>query len=505
MTNKIKNIKDLIVKIFEEGGNKADAARAIREKTGLGGTQSKYWAKQIWNEYFMFNDREEDSDEDSNKNAPQVDDFINDLEYSKKYVYNKSDDKYIFLLHDKLGKNIVLSGNVVRSLIKTYTNYDGEPLTINQTALKYKIPRNILIVILRILGVTHDAIPFTSEYVHDKDENDLVDEYIQDKKFNVFQKIQKRDWNETKEDANKWNAFICGKLDPFQTVLESWTPPEFDFGDINPNTIKSNKKLAFMTVLTDNHIGELTKNSYVNGEYNSKIATNNIKKYLKQINEKVNQRTHSFEKVVLVCLGDIINSFVDGRTRKGTELDNDIINEELFDLGLDVLVYFVMGLKNIFGRVEVNCTKGNHDSLLIYALYKACEKYFQNDDSISFNITKKYIDSFKIYNNLFLFSHGATDSIKSGLPKNSTKLENLIQSLLLSKAEDLIGVTSRYFITGHTHSFEHIEKNEFEFIVCSASVNSDEYAESLGYWSKPRQQSFIVSENYLEETLHFNL
>jgi hypothetical protein len=177
----------------------------------------------------------------------------------------------------------------------------------------------------------------------------------------------------------------------------------------------------------------------------------------------------------------------------------------MFDVGLDVLVSFISGLKEIFETVEVRCTKGNHDGILAYAMYKACEKFFENDDSVSVDVTKKYIDYFRVNNNFFLYTHGATDTVRTSLPKGKDKLQSFVQSLLLKKTNELVGVQGKYILSGHTHSFEHIEYNSFEHIVCSASVNSDEYAESLGYHSKPRQQSFILGKDYIEETIHFNL
>ena len=54
MTKDIKSIKENIVQIFQNGGIKADAARYISEKLGLGKTQSKEWAKRIHEECCTF-------------------------------------------------------------------------------------------------------------------------------------------------------------------------------------------------------------------------------------------------------------------------------------------------------------------------------------------------------------------------------------------------------------------------------------------------------------------
>jgi predicted phosphodiesterase len=504
MTDKILSVKDDILKLFVNGASKADAARYIQENADLGWSQSKYWAKVIYDQYYRNYNTNSEETEGFNKSEEK--ELENDLEYKDKYVYNQDDDKYVFLLHKSLGKNVVLDGSVIRGITKSYTNYDDEPTTINETALKYRVPRNVLIQVLRILGITHDAIPFTPEDIKDREEEELVDEYINDKMFSIQQKIQKKDWKKTKDDAKQWNEFIAGQVDPICNYLDNWTPPNFEYipkSFFNREGEKSNK--VFMSVLTDNHIGELTENAFDGTKYDTDKAIDNIYEYLRQIEESVSNRTYTFDKVVLVCLGDILNSCLDGMTRKGTKLDNDIINENMFDVGLDVLVSFITGLESIFGNVEVKCTKGNHDGILSYAMYRACEKFFSKNENVSFDITKKYVDYFKVNNTFFLYTHGATDTIRTSLPKSGNKLESFVQSLLLKKAEELVGVKGKYILSGHTHSFEHIEYNQFEHIVCSASVNSDEYAEALGYHSRPRQQGFVLGTNYIEETIHFNL
>jgi hypothetical protein len=61
MTKDINSIKDGIIEIFQNGGIKADAARYIREKIGLGRSQSQEWAKRIYNECLVFGSAEEDT------------------------------------------------------------------------------------------------------------------------------------------------------------------------------------------------------------------------------------------------------------------------------------------------------------------------------------------------------------------------------------------------------------------------------------------------------------
>lgn len=503
LPKKIESIKDAAISMFEDGALQSEVARFIMKKTGLKKTQSKQWARRILDEFHLINDIEEDEDHSEEEHIED-----NDLEFSDKYVYVKDNDNYIFLLHKVFGKNIVISGSKIRSIVKNYTNFDGDAASINEVSIKYKIPRNIVIQILRILGITHDSLPITTEDLSTRDEDDILNECLQDKKFSLYQKLQQKDWIQTKEDAKKWNALQVGTFDPITNYLDNWTPPEQKYKSAYSGVSwkKPQSKKAFMTVLTDNHIGQFAKETFEGNNFNTKKAIQNIFTYLNQIGEKVSERNYKFEKCVLVCLGDLVNSCLDGLTRKGTIVQNDIINEDLFDVGMDVLVSFIEGLKDIFGTVEVHCTKGNHDSVMAYAIYSACKKYFERDKNITFNITQLFIDKFRVYNNYFLYTHGAHDTMKLKIPKDrGAKMDSYFQSMLLSDIQMLDGVKGKYVLSGDTHSFEYLERNHFEFIVCSASVPANDYAANLGYTNYVRQQSFVLGEDYIEEILNFYL
>lgn len=509
MTTEISSIKEDIIAIYEDGGIKADAARFIMNKTGLKKTAAKDWAKKIHDECSLFgsceetDETEEELDEEL-ESAPKA--LKSDLEFEDKYVYNKDSDKYLFLMDKRFGKNIILDGEKVRSLITNYSNFDDNPETINSVAIKYGVPRKMLIAILAILGITHDSLPMTDEEIAEKDEEELLKEYVINKKFALNQRIQKEDWKATKQSAKKWDEFTVGKFNPFIEAIEDWTPPTY------PNPIKwktsadvefDNDK-TFLCVLTDTHIGELTKNSWEGKTFNTEKAIENILSYLSQIEKKLLEKKTIPSKCKLVIMGDILNSFIDGMTRKGTPLHNDIINADLYKVGLDVIVAFVDAINQMFPNVDISCVKGNHDSDLIWAVYYAASRFFENREGIVWKISDYWLDSFKVNNCYFIYTHGKDDVNHIALPKaNSKKFESFVQSLLLSKVEDLVGVKSKYFISGHLHSYEQIELNDFEFIQVPASVGADDFAEGLGFRSKARQNCFIVGQDHIEEILHF--
>lgn len=514
MTDKIESIKEDIINIFRNGGIKADAARYISEKVGLGRTQSQEWARRIYDECRVFGSAEEDTQKDVSYSDETPEEYQHvepklntDLEFSDKYVYNKDKDDYLFLLEKRFGKNLILSGEVVRNLVKNYSNYDGNPDSINQVSIRYGIPRNYLVYILKVLGITHDSLPFTSEDYEERDEDELLEEYISGKKFALNQKIQKKDWKTTKENARKWDEFVLGKYNPFLDAIDSWKPEpsiESISGRFENTEYEYDDNNVFLCVLTDTHIGELTKNSWEGKTFNTEKAVQNIISYIMQIDRKLSEKKYFPSTCKLVIMGDILNSFVDGMTRRGTKLHNDIINAELYKVGLDTIIAFVDAMRQIFKTVDISCVKGNHDSDLIWAVYYAASRFFETNSQIQWNISDYWLDSFKINQCYFIYTHGKDDVNHIALPKaNSKKFESFVQSLLLSKVKELVDVESKYFISGHLHSYEQIELNDFEFIQVPASVNADDFSEGLGFRSKARQNCFVVGQKNIEEILHF--
>ena len=507
MTNDIKSIKEDIVEIFQNGGIKADAARYIREKLGLGKTQSKEWAKRIYEECLLFGSAEEDTQEVVEEIVEEDFDDTpegsteSDLEFSNKYIYNKDDDTYLFLLEKRFGKNIIVKGDRVRGIISNYSNYDDQPESINQVSIKYEVPRKYLLQILKILGITHDSLPFTPEEIVDNDVDDLKEKCITGKRFALNQKLQKEGWKATKEDARKWNEFVIGKYNPFVDAIDTWTPPVIP--SLPDSVEKPTNEKVFLCVLTDTHIGELTKNCWSGKVFNTQKAVENILNYVTQIQGKLNDWKTVPANCKLVIMGDILNSCVDGETRRGTKLHNDIVNGDMFKIGLDVIITFVSSLKQIFQTVNISCVNGNHDSFMIGAVYYSASRYFEEVQDIVWNISDYWLDSFKVNDCYFIYTHGKDDVNHVGLPNTKQKLESFVQSLLLKRVEDLVGIKSKYFITGHLHSFVHEEMNDFEYIRVPSLVTADDFAESLGFMTKARQNCFIVGQNHIEDTLHF--
>jgi len=421
------------------------------------------------------------------------------LEYDKRYVYNKADGKYIFLLQKQTGKNIVLDEDTVKSIIKGYSNYDGSQLSINQAANRFDIPRRHLIHILKILGITHDSIPVTNEDLADKDTNELIEEILQEKRFNLDQKLNKREWEETRRDANHWREFLHGVINPIESALDNWKP--FTSKKIKSPNNKSEESLVLG--LSDLHFGESATGDYMfsGKDWGIDDAHNTVIRYVEEINSFIKKRKSGFNRCDLAVLGDLVHG-ITGMTDKGTILEAHPKGSKQFTYALNSLIIFFNNLLEKFNEINVTSVGGNHDNFADFALMTCLESHYRNESRISFNVSSCRWAHFKVDDNLFLIEHGYSHRYKSKVPSAHASRENYINNLILKKPE-MRNAKNKYFIMGDRHHVEIKEYSNFEFFQFSTPVGGNEYADNSNWGNRPRQNGLVVSEKGVTEFVNF--
>jgi hypothetical protein len=146
--------------------------------------------------------------------------------------------------------NIVLSGDVVRGIKENYSNWLGDEHSINEVCRNYKIPRNYMLEIVKILEITHDSEPVTNEELLSKDVDTITDDLLQKKKFKLSQEFQKASWKETEEAAAKWFKLLEGVYNPFVNFIQGWQPPAYStIKYTGPNLNDRNNKKVLLVGL----------------------------------------------------------------------------------------------------------------------------------------------------------------------------------------------------------------------------------------------------------------
>jgi len=304
----VKSVKVLLQKDYPPAAVK----KFLSKETGL----KKTAARNLYNKII------------GNLDNPQtnIKEIPADLELTDKYVYNEKTKKYIFFCKS-VGKNIVLPKNQVDYIIKNYSSFLGKESSLNELSLKFNIPVPVLKEVLSCLNVTHSSLPISNEDLLNKSEEKIIEELLQDKKFALYQNLQKSDWQTTQSDAEKWVAFEMGQLNPFCSFLEKWKAPEYQPTKFVDNNKNKDKYLIISA--SDWHFGLFAQERYLyfKKEWNIEKTKEAVTKYALKIRDKVNDRKNGFKGAYLVFGGDILHS-LSGFTDKGTKLEAYPISRE---------------------------------------------------------------------------------------------------------------------------------------------------------------------------------
>ena len=421
-----------------------------------------------------------------------------------KYLVNRETDTYIINLKSR-SKPLIVRGAKHRAIIKAFSGKTDAPQSVEEVALRFKIPVAYVEEYKRIFSMSRDSLPLSDEEIEDKSVDELADQVIEEKRFAILQEIEKEEWKEIQKDATKWRKFENYQFDPFALVLEGWTPPK-----LAPLTKAPVRKdvsdKVLVTALSDLHFGSAANSLYMYNrpDWTTKDTVAAVANYASTIKEAVDNRKYKFKKLIVMALGDLIHS-LNGKTARGTELKYDCIREEQFDYALTSLSSFIGYMADIVPCVEVHSVYGNHNYEAEMGLFRALEGYFKKDERVTFKHYASRPAAFREGETLFVLDHGADSVERAYVPTGSdSKLQLHVQSILLSTPLDLfVGAKSRIFCMGDKHHWENIEYNDFEFVMFGTIVGADEHAATNNLKNRARQSALVIGDNGLEEVLHY--
>lgn len=420
--------------------------------------------------------------------------LVDKIEDAGTHVFNHDTKQFIWQL--KNGGTFVLSEGTWKAVLREYKGN----ATIQQISAKHSILPAVLKEVFAKEGITHDSHPFTSQDLKTKTPEVLSEE---ERKFAFAQSMEKEAWKSTQRDADKWREFEFGTLNPFETFLTNWTPPEYKKVSCR-NIYQKQTNLTFVAGCFDWHFGALAEQRYLYKGLNWNIeqAHKSVNKYIEGIEKKV--RTMTFDKGVIMFGGDLYNSLT-GFTENGTKLLNEVGRDTQFEAVMDAMINMCNAFLELFPEVEVQFVRGNHGGTTDIPLAWAVKNYYRNEQRLKFNITSCRTKSFRVYDTLILLDHGASDQSKSLVPGPGKARESYIQGLFLAHPDALVGIKQKIFVMGDQHHFEQHEYADFEFVMMGALPCGDQYSDSKNLHNRARQNCLIIGPDGLEATLHVYL
>jgi hypothetical protein len=417
------------------------------------------------------------------------------------YTFNQTDKKYVFHTESLVGRNYVLDESKVDTILKLYSNFDKSPFTAGEIAQRTSTPKKVIEYIVRKLGINHSSIPYTDEKIKESEPESLVSDLLLEKRANIEQKFERRDWKQTIADAENWRLFNHNYKEVFDNTLKSWNPPKYIPTKVE---YKPTGDKELVIGCSDWHYGLVASERYLYNqkEWNIEKTKESVEKYAEKLVSHIIERGNPYKRVTLAFLGDILHG-LDGFTDKGTKLEAHPLKEDQLEEAYNSVLAFIQTLLAVIGNIRVVAVPGNHSSFGDYFLLKMLSIYFKDDKRLTFEITSKRFLTFKIERNLFLLDHGYAPTSRSRLPAPGTGRENYINNLFMAKPKDMQGIDRNFYISADQHHMESAELTNVETYMFSTLVGGCRHADTSGYKSRQRQSCLVVGEEGVSEFLHF--
>lgn len=468
---------------FSKGFSETEIRKFIKEELNLGKTRANEIFREIKSSL--------------NKIEEYGIQFVSD-----KMVYNSDNDTYILNLKNR-AKPLVISGQKHRAICRAYSSF-GEDMTANEVCVKFSLTPDIFAEYRKIFNLTKDREPLSAEEVISNTVEESAEAMLEIKRYSVLQTYERESWREIQAKAHKWEDFQFHRLGPFCDFLEGWEPPVYKPYKI---TKEKNGTNSLVIVLNDIHYGtKANEKVLVRGkQQTTNKVVDSVRKYGEKIAHDLTTMNLNVDTIVIVLLGDILNSNNPfGTTTKGTPLRNDQLGEEMFETAFDSLSDFIYNVSQFAPETKIYSYQGNHAGVLDSVLALTLSKYFRNQKNISFDICPKWAGYFVEKNTFFVCSHGAHDSIKAKAPKGM-RLDNYIQSLIINAQEngDMKKVNSRVALFADLHHLSVKETNDFYYVLAPSMVGGDEYADALSLNSKPAQVALLINNEGVKSVFNY--
>lgn len=338
-------------------------------------------------------------------NQPEDDEEtdLNELYTDKRYVYNEDNGTYVVFFKNK-PKPVVIPEQKHKAIVQAYSNWDGEDSTINEITRKFSfLTRELFMEYKNIFGLTHDHEPFSKEELMERDEDDLVDDAYQQKRYSVYKEFEKKKWRETKKDAEKFRKLDVYLREPLEDSIEEWVP---DYQPIDLELKETNKDYSLVLSLFDLHLGQDGWADAHGQGYSVEEAKYRAKERLEYVLSKVKDKGRP-EEIVCIIGGDFFDiDNVDLETTAGTRRSTDGYSPQIIEEGNKLAINYVDMLRQATDQVKVIVIPGNHDRLQSRNLMHYLDAWYRKEDDVNVDVSNETRAFHQYGNSLIAAEHG---------------------------------------------------------------------------------------------------
>ena len=195
---------------------------------------------------------------------------------------------------------MVVTGLNHRSMKASYSNWDGNPQTLNQVCRKFGVARKWFHEYKTVHGWTHDSDPFSVEEMKSRTVDDLSNDALEQKRLAVWQETERLKWRASQADAEKWNKLEQSFITPLHDLIKSTTLKHTPFPAIK--LARARRPFALVTGTGELHYGKAGWKMQSGNEYNRDIAAARLRAGISHVIEETALRGKPDE--VILAFGD---------------------------------------------------------------------------------------------------------------------------------------------------------------------------------------------------------
>ena len=394
-------------------------------------------------------------------NEEEVGSDVRDLWASAEYHYDAEHDIYITYLR-AAGESISVPGETHRAMRQAYSNWDGQPSSMNQIARDFQFPRIWFDEYRRRHHWTHDMDPFTDEEMTENTVDELVEDLVLKRRQALHVRYEKRKWKEVEQEAQKWRDFNESVLNDIRGNLI--TAP-LDTPKIKIQT--SERPYALVMSPTDFHWGKYGWEDEVGEDFGFDEAERRL---IDTTSELLSRLPGRPEKVIVSTGSDWFH--VDnyhGGTTKGTIQDMQGSPAQILMSGCELARKHIEMLRQV-APVEVVFMPGNHDrhSALTLMLYLSAAYEPVEDVEVIISPADR---QYRVYGETLMgFTHG-----------DGAKINQLPSIMAGEKRVEWGQCQHKVWFTGHLHHQQVKEAGGALMIQLPSLAGHDRYHAHKGY------------------------
>ena len=388
------------------------------------------------------------------------------------------------LIYTDLGSDygvIAFTQGEFRSIRRDYSkHYGGGSVSQTELAIRYRFPSaHAFDVFRRIHQLRQNSIPFTDTELEEEGEDALVEKAITSKRQAFHLKLQEREREQEKRDAEKWRAFEVNAQAIAQHVRSVAADPSVPRWAHRPA-----EENALLINMQDIHYGKLAHDASGRRVYDRAEAS---RRSLAALDDLLGQAQASGtpEKIFLVVGGDFLHhdNFMSTTTRgtpQGAQSDGNY--REILSEGVALAIEMIKTARRV-AETHVLVVHGNHDAQSTLFLGMLLEQAFQGDSAVTV-IAQPDGSAFVTYGeNSIMVLHG--ENLK----------EKDVYRVIVNAAEEHCQVIkkSKLVFTGHVHHERMIDLNGVKLHVCPSLSEADDWHRKSHYTGAGMEaQAFLI-------------